>query len=321
MTAALPPPRRAAGRLVGLEGRYHKTLVRDALIATEHRVVRRVGAGQRVRWDTELGGEMARRADESFAAWLRRRARKAFRASFPRPPEPPRDFLEEHVVELIRHLGVELLIDVGANEGQFVSRVRRAGFEGRVVSFEPLPSAFARLTERAARDPNWECLPVALGHVRETRVLYEARASVLSSMLPSSRFAAEIFARQADVANRIDVEVRTLDEMWTEIHRGGSAPRCFLKMDTQGFDLEVFRGAAPRMDSIWGLQSELSLRALYEGMPSHLDALATYRAAGFCETGFFPVFRDESTLLLGEVDCVLARSVEGVADRSISILD
>lgn len=264
---------------------------------------------------------MARRADESFAAWLRRRARKSLPASFRRPPEAPRDFLEEHVVELIGHLGVDLLIDVGANEGQFVSRIRRAGFEGRVVSFEPLPAAFARLAEGAAADPNWECLPVALGRVRETRVLYEARATVLSSMLPSSRFAAEIFERQADVANRIDVEVRTLDEMWPEITRGAPAPRCFLKMDTQGFDLEVFHGAAPRLDSIWGLQSELSMRALYEGMPSHLDALASYRAAGFGETGFFPVFRDESTLLLGEVDCVLARSVQGKADRFISILD
>ena len=83
--------------------------------------------------------------------------------------------------------------------------------------------------------------------------------------------------------------------------------RLFPKMDTQGYDLEVFRGAHLLLPNIKSLLSELSLIPIYDGMPTYLQALSTYQAAGFSVSGFYPVTRNEK-LALNEVDCVMVRT-------------
>jgi len=82
--------------------------------------------------------------------------------------------------------------------------------------------------------------------------------------------------------------------------------RLLLKMDTQGYDLEVFRGAQSLLPNVSCILSELSLIPIYEGMPSYLDALAEFEGHGFCVSGFYPITRNEN-LTLNEVDCVLVK--------------
>ena len=48
---------------------------------------------------------------------------------------------------------INLVLDVGANIGEFVQKIRRLGYRGLVVSFEPNPEAFAQLTRRWGSDP------------------------------------------------------------------------------------------------------------------------------------------------------------------------
>jgi hypothetical protein len=80
-------------------------------------------------------------------------------------------------------------------------------------------------------------------------------------------------------------------------------------MDTQGFDLEVFRGLGERAQDVVGLQSEVALLLIYEGMPRMPEALATYEAAGFEITGFFPITREPDGRVI-EYDCVMVRASE-----------
>lgn len=109
------------------------------------------------------------------------------------------------------------------------------------------------------------------------------------------------------VAWREQVAVRRLDEVIDQVAPAGAQRFC-LKLDTQGFDLEVFAGASRCVDKIVGLQSEMAVLPVYRGAPDYVESLATYRAAGFEATGFFPVSREAERLVLVEFDCVMTKT-------------
>lgn len=209
-----------------------------------------------------------------------------------------------HLANLIKRYQIEVVLDVGAHEGEFASELRREGFRGQIHSFEPGSEAYTNLAAAAERDPAWHAHPFALGAEAGSGALQVAGTGDLSSFLEPSAFGTERFVALAERRSE-SVQVRTLDEVLPELNCG-QAP-ILLKMDTQGSDLKVFAGAQASLQTIRALASELSLVPLYEGMPHYLEALATYESAGYRVTGLYPVCRDRSSLALIEVDCVLVR--------------
>ena len=219
--------------------------------------------------------------------------------------------IESHVPKVLASLGINCVVDAGANLGQYASMLRRLGYKGRIVSFEPVPAVYAKLERRAKRDPDWFTHRLALGSADESRLIHVYDASELASLLPTTEYGRAAFKRKADHVDRLEVSVRRLDGLWNQISGDLGNPRVFLKMDTQGYDLEVFAGARGCIDVVRGLQSELSVLPLYEGMPDYARSLEQYRSCGFEVTGFFQVFRDKETHLLGEFDCVMIRPPAG----------
>lgn len=219
--------------------------------------------------------------------------------------QPP---IRRHIAQVLAAHDVNCVIDTGANVGQYSRDLRQAGYRGRIVSFEPQEGPYAELVAAAAADEDWSTHRLALGREDGEAVLYDCGRSQLASLhRPASLLYQRV--RAATAAHEQRVPLARLDRLFDELVAGLDAPRVFLKMDTQGSDLDVFAGASGCLDRIVGLQSELSVLPLYEGMPDYMTALATYRAAGFEVTGFFPVFRIQPELVLGEVDCVLVRHV------------
>jgi hypothetical protein len=106
----------------------------------------------------------------------------------------------------------------------------------------------------------------------------------------------------------IEVEVRRLDGMLDELFTGLKRPRPFLKLDTQGFDLDVFAGVGGRIREFVGLQSEVALMEIYKGMPRMPEALAAYEEAGFEIAALYPVSRQTKTARVLEYDCVMVRA-------------
>jgi FkbM family methyltransferase len=215
--------------------------------------------------------------------------------------------VESHVPKLLESLGINCVVDAGANLGQFAGMLRRCGYTGRIVSFEPVPAAYDKLERRAKSDADWFTHRLALGSADESRFIHVYDASELSSLLPTSEYGRAAIKRKADDVVRQEVSVRRLDGLWPRVAGDLPEPRVFLKMDTQGYDLEVFDGARGCIEVVRGLQSELSVLPLYEGMPDFATSLERYRSCGFEVSGFFPVFRDKQTHLLGEFDCVMIR--------------
>ncbi|MEW5931132.1 MAG: FkbM family methyltransferase [Gemmatimonadota bacterium] len=221
---------------------------------------------------------------------------------------PRPDTLEGHLGALLPALAVECVLDVGANAGQYAGMLRRIGFRGHIVSFEPVAASVRELRERAARDGRWTVLPYALGAEEGEAVIHVARESRLSSVLPINERGARTFPGLSDIVARETVPVRRLDAVLGELPDGIARGRVFLKTDTQGSDLAVLAGAAGCLERVEGLQMELSLNPVYRGAPDFAEALRAIRDAGFQPTGIFPVAPSPARALI-DVDCVARRGV------------
>jgi FkbM family methyltransferase len=211
-------------------------------------------------------------------------------------------------------LKIDLVIDVGANTGQFAQHCRAAGYRGEIISFEPATTAHARLLTAAAADPLWTVAErVALGEVDGEVELNIAGNSLSSSLLPmlDSHLAAAPASRYL---HKEKVPLRRLDSLLPSLVPHAIVPtrRIFLKLDVQGYESQVLTGATQTIDHTLALQLEMSLLPLYEGqtlMPQMIAELAT---KGFELWDLEPNFRDPTTGRLLEMDGVFTRRVQNL---------
>jgi FkbM family methyltransferase len=214
---------------------------------------------------------------------------------------------QQHLSDVLRRYRVDCVVDVGANKGQYVRMLRRAGYQGRVISFEPVPEMFDQLAAAAADDDLWDVHQVALGR-EDGELQMNVVPGTLSSLLAPTAFGSARYERLQE-ATTVPVPVRRLDEMLPEITPAEGGPsRMLLKFDTQGFDLEAFAGASGILDKVVALQSEVALMTIYEHMPRMQESLSTYEAAGFEVTGLYPVSREARTGRVLEYDCMMVRA-------------
>lgn len=211
-----------------------------------------------------------------------------------------------HVAGLLKKYQVNCVFDVGANSGQYARRLRRFGYTGRIVSFEPTSDAFAKLRHAAEGDPQWQIHQCALGREETTRSM-NVDWKTMNSLLPASDYGKERYKRFGKTRTE-DIQIRRLDDVMPDAVAGLTDPRPFLKMDTQGFDLEVFAGGGDRIQDFVGMQSEVAVLRLYEGSPPMSESIATYEASGFEITGMYPVTREDTTGRVVEFDCVMMRA-------------
>ena len=198
---------------------------------------------------------------------------------------------------------VDVVIDVGANAGQYGEMLRELGFSGRLVSLEPVDEAYAELERRAAADGAWEALRVAASDADGEIALNVTADSRSSSVLPRN----ERFADKAGWAARETrrVPARRLDGLVEELLRPGE--RAYLKLDIQGYERHVLDGAGHALARFEALELELSVTPLYEGQPSLAEMLPLLAERGFRPVCMEPILLDDDGLLM-ELDGVFARA-------------
>jgi len=194
---------------------------------------------------------------------------------------------------ILRHLEIDLVLDVGANAGQYGRALRELGYAGRIVSFEPLSAAHAALEREARGSPGWIVVPrMAIGDADGEIDMHVAGNSVSSSildMLPAHERAAPGSAYVA----REKVPLRRLDSVAGQYLAG--ARRALLKIDTQGYEDHVLTGAAGVLDRITAIQTELTLVPLYSGQRLLDEMRERIEAMGFELFAIFPGYVDETS--------------------------
>jgi len=206
---------------------------------------------------------------------------------------------------MLQSHGINLVLDVGANIGQFGKMLRELGYRGRIVSFEPLSAEREQLLKASKNDPLWEVAPQAAvgGENGEIEIHVAANSSSSSALNMLDAHASA--APQSRYIGSERVRMHRLDSLAPGYLRQDSV--FFLKIDTQGYEDRVLKGAEETLARTTGLQLELSLVPLYEGQRLFDELIEHVKAAGFELWSLSPVLFDPKTGRLLQVDATFFR--------------
>ena len=209
---------------------------------------------------------------------------------------------------------INLILDVGANVGQFGGELRRhVGYRGRIVSFEPMKSAHEALSRAAAGDSMWSVAPrAAIGAAAGSITMNVSANSVSSSVLPMLASHASA-APDSRYQSTEQVPLATLDSLAADYLRDDSI--VFVKIDTQGYENEVLNGAPQTLARAVGVQLEMSLVALYEGQKLMPELVERVKAAGLELWGISPTFAEADSGRMLQVDATFFRPGSRAAVR------
>ena len=199
---------------------------------------------------------------------------------------------------------IDLVVDVGANIGQYGMRMRKLGYRGRIVSFEPLSSAYSSLLRLTKNDPLWECQNVAVGKKCDTGILNvssNSQSSSLLEMLPTHLASAP----DSLYTGSIQVPVTTIDDVLPKYYRPGD--KVLLKIDTQGYEQHVLEGSRMSLSIISGIEIEMSIVPLYEGQMNFTNLLSHLQGLGFSLMSLDLGFTNPTNYQLLQVNAILFR--------------
>ena len=166
--------------------------------------------------------------------------------------------------KIVKTLDISIVLDVGANEGQFSRELRENGYTGKIVSFEPTNSAHKKLVENSRFDKNWMTHPrAAVGDRTGLIKINVAGNNALSSSILNMGDAHKDSSPNSVYVDKEDVDLITLDSVFKQYV--GYKDKVLLKMDVQGYEDQVIMGASESFDRITAIKLELSLVSLYEG--------------------------------------------------------
>ena len=209
-------------------------------------------------------------------------------------------------ISMLRTHNVNLIFDVGANAGQFGVLLRKIGFDGKIISFEPLSDAREILLNISKNDPLWQiALQTAIGEENgeiEIQIAGNSQSSSVLDMLDTHVRAAP----DSKYIGKEKVALRTLDSIAPDYMDSNSI--AFIKIDTQGYETQVMNGAKKLMSQIVGLQVEISLVPLYKGQCLFDEMLKKLKNDGFELWSISTVFSDPNTAQLLQVDATFFRA-------------
>jgi len=199
---------------------------------------------------------------------------------------------------------ISLALDVGAHFGEFGLGLRTSGYRGRLVSFEPIAESFLKLRENAASDDKWDCYQVALGEADGSAEMHVAGISQSSSILPMLDRHVIAAPESAYVRSEL-ITVTSLDHLRPELT--GCDDEIYLKMDVQGYEMQVLRGAANTMSQVRVVETEMSLVPLYGGQVLIREMIDYLTSAGFDLVSCEREFVDPRSAHVLQVDGIFVR--------------
>jgi len=208
---------------------------------------------------------------------------------------------------LLKHHGIDLVLDVGANKGQYAESLLENGYNGHVISFEPLSSVHNELTQKARRHTRWTVAPRCAVGAEESVIEMNITENLVSSTALKMLNTHLDGAKESRVIGTEKADLRTLNSFYDEYVKSFSS--VFLKVDVQGFEREVLKGSSQLFPHLKGIEIEMSLVPLYENQDwLFQDILDEFTAQGYRLMSISPAFTDVKTGQILQCDGIFMKS-------------
>lgn len=206
---------------------------------------------------------------------------------------------------LLKSYNIDLVLDIGANIGQFAEQMRSdVGYTGNIISFEPLSSEFELLKKKSDSDKKWKAIHCAIGDIEQKSQINIAGNSYSSSIL-SMLESHEKSAPDSKYVGQETIDIKTLDGIMDDLQINDA--NTYLKIDTQGFEGKVIKGAETSLSYIDTIQLEMSLSPLYENELLFNELYVILLAKGYTLVAFEPGFSDSKSGQMLQVDGIFHR--------------
>lgn len=190
----------------------------------------------------------------------------------------PTNPTERKHLDLFKENNINLIFDIGANTGQFGSKIRKLGYKSKIVSFEPMKEAFLELQSNAKNDSLWETVNSGIANEEGFTEINISSNSYSSSILEMLPLHIESLPNSAYVRKEI-IYLQRLDNIIEKQHSVGD--NIYVKIDTQGYEKSVLESCANSFSKIRGFQLELSIQPLYKGETLMLELIHLLKKEGY----------------------------------------
>jgi FkbM family methyltransferase len=176
------------------------------------------------------------------------------------------DSAAKRFAEVCNSENITTVFDVGANVGQFSKDLRRHGYTGEIYSFEPVNDVYLKLASNFKNDSRWHGIQKGLGRTSGSlQINVSANSGLSTSFLEMGTHHLKNFPDSGYIRN----ETAEVSSLFDEISQLKINPNNLaVKIDVQGFELEVLEGAGSQLKNIKCLLIEASLVPLYVGEPT-----------------------------------------------------
>jgi FkbM family methyltransferase len=202
----------------------------------------------------------------------------------------------------VEETNINIVLDVGANKGQYAYELRQVGYSNKIISFEPLSEAYAVLERQAHKDVGWSTFNIALGDQDGLVDINISQNSQSSSLLNMHQKHSDA-APESKYYDKEQVTIKRLDSIIEDISSVND--RIYLKIDAQGFEKQVLSGAKESFDRVEMIQIESALVPLYEGETLFFEMNAFLYECGYYLVSIDPpAFIEPVTGELLQIDAI-----------------
>ena len=190
---------------------------------------------------------------------------------------------------VLKKLKLDFIVDVGANRGQFALISRAIFPQATIHSFEPLEEPAKIFRDIFSGDPNVTLHSCAIGQENTISCIHVTNDDDSSSLLPLTRMQSSIFNGITEKETR-QVQVISLSQALGSI---SIPPVSLLKIDVQGFELEVLKGSEKILDKFSHLYIECSFVELYENQALAHQVISWLNEREFVLSGIHNIYYEK----------------------------